>query len=252
MSSPNSVVRSQVGALALVDVARLAQLADRRLHRARLLAASAPRTSVSKSTPKRSQRRLDPLAHRSTPRRAELPRGRPGPRPRRSAPRPARRRTRPRSRPRASSPPAIRAAIDCGEPLDLAARVVEVVLALDPVSGAARARARPSRRRRRGGRPAAVSGPVGLARDELDQRPRSPLGRRAGAEAPRRPRAAPAARSPVPASARKRLRKPGPATSTRSSVGTEASQQPLARARSAISRGGAPRTGASSIAALVE
>ena len=49
------------------------------------------------------------------------------------------------------------------EQLDLGAVVVDVVLALDLVAARTRARARASRRTRRGGRSAAFRGPVGLA-----------------------------------------------------------------------------------------
>jgi len=52
-------------------------------------------------------------------------------------------------------------------------------------------------------------------------------------------------------SARKTFRKPGPATSTRSTASPRRSRTRSPR-RSAISRGGAPSAGASSIAALVE
>ncbi len=53
------------------------------------------------------------------------------------------------------------------------------------------------------------------------------------------------------ASARKTLRKPGPATSTRSTRSPSLCCS-AAPSRSAISRGGAPSFGASSIAAFVE
>jgi hypothetical protein len=53
------------------------------------------------------------------------------------------------------------------------------------------------------------------------------------------------------ASARKTLRKPGPATSTRSTFSPRRSVS-FTPSRSATSRGGAPNAGASSMAAFVE
>ena len=96
---------------------------------------------------------------------------------------------------------------------------------------------------------AAVIGPVGLA-DTYSTLTLS------GVSGVSRPQSSPASITPrvaftYQASARKRLRKPGPATSTRSTLSPRRSET-FAPSRSAISRGGAPSAGASSIAALVE
>jgi hypothetical protein len=96
---------------------------------------------------------------------------------------------------------------------------------------------------------AAVSGPVGLAETNSSTT-------FSGCSGDPMPNASPASSrassAPMNQSwARKTLRKPGPATSTRS---TRAPSRPDSSpaSRSAIWRGGAPSAGASSIAALVE
>ena len=130
----------------------------------------------------------------------------------------ARRRTRPGSRPRAA-PRRARARQDrLAEPLHLAAAVVEVVLALDRVAGELED---PRERVAEGGVAAGGRGqrPGRVGGDELDldalalrrPAPNASPGRRARRRPPRR----------YQASARNRLRKPGPATSTFSTLRAE-------------------------------
>ena len=99
-------------ALALVDVAGVAQLARARARPPPTRAGARSEDQVSKLDAEALQRRLDPRPHRLGRRRPRARRGRPGRRLPRPARRRARRRTRRRSRPRAARRRCIRAAID--------------------------------------------------------------------------------------------------------------------------------------------
>ena len=103
------------------------------------------------------------------------------------------------------------------EPLDLAAAVVEVVLALDRVAVRARGSARARRRTPRGGRTRPSAGRSGWPRRTRPGRARR--ARRAPNASPAASTSSTAAR--YQASVRNRLRKPGPATSTRSTRAAE-------------------------------
>ena len=132
---------------------------------------------------------------------------------------------------------------------DLRARVVEVVLAPRPRGRAKLEQPRAARRRRRrGGRWPAVSGPVGLAETNstwIRSRGVRPCRRRSR----RRPRARARAAAAYQASARKTFRKPGPATSTRSTrvaqalaaAPRRAARRSRAAAPSARARAASPR-----------
>ena len=135
------------------------------------------------------------------------------------------------------------------EPDQLRAGVVEVVLARRPRGRRTRAAAPARRRRRRGGRWPRSSARSGWRRRTRPGRARA---RRPCPPPQSSPAASTCAAAAVyQASARKTLRNPGPATSTRSTRSPSRSRS-AAPSRSAISRGGAPSFGASSIAALVE
>ncbi len=137
-----------------------------------------------------------------------------------------------------------------GEVGDLGPGVVDVVLALDLVAD----RRQQPHHRVAVGRPAAAADVQRAGRvggDELDQDPFR--GRRSGPGRGRRPAASRTASARrYQASARKRLTKPGPATSTRSRLPASPPRLPSSspRRRSATARGLSPSGPASSIAAF--
>ena len=144
---------------------------------------------------------------------------------------------------------AARARLDrLAEAAHLAAHVVDVELARDVVAAELAAAAPASRRTPRGGRRRRSSGRSGWPRRTR----RSPArrGRRRRRRTRRRRRARAPSASTYQASDRKRLRKPGPAISTRSSDAPRRCSSSSA-SRPATSRGGTPARGASSIAAFV-